>query len=104
VNTGGQNETFVLRSRRSVFFPFADFSLQNSPSTGTVGGRFLNGQAFPFDTPLTVNILTNPTPHFLSTLPNIPANHPKNPAVPLFFPSSGRINTISPLTKRGAAG
>ena len=33
---------------RPKAFPFAVYDLQNSPFTGTVGGRFLNGQAFGF--------------------------------------------------------
>ena len=45
---GGQNETTLHLPAGAFFFPFAGSFLQNSPFTGTVSGRFLNGQAFGF--------------------------------------------------------
>ena len=44
----GTRLSYTHPRERPKAFPFAASFLQNSPFTGTVGGRFLNGQAFGF--------------------------------------------------------
>ena len=47
-STAARTSFFLCAVAGAFFFPFAGSFLQNSPFTGTVSGRFLNGQAFGF--------------------------------------------------------
>ena len=47
-STAARTSFFLCAVAGAFFFPFAVSDLQNSPFTGTVSGRFLNGQAFGF--------------------------------------------------------